>query len=187
MRYLLSFATLLLAFPLLAAEPPKGFAPLFDGTNLDGWHGWNIHAKGAGPNDLAKLAPDERAKKVEEWTADAKKHWSVENGELVNDGSGAYLATDKEYGDIELLIEYKTVAKADSGIYLRNTPQVQIWDSNQKFDPKNPDRKPHLVPAGCSTTPLAQMAAIRSCSRTSRSASGTRSAFCKWASAQRCT
>ncbi len=148
MRYLLSFATLLVAFPLLAAEPPKGFAPLFDGTNLDGWHGWNIHAKGAGPNDLAKLAPDERAKKVEEWTADAKKHWSVENGELVNDGSGAYLATDKEYGDIELLIEYKTVAKADSGIYLRNTPQVQIWDSNQKFDPKNPDRKPHLGSGG---------------------------------------
>ncbi len=148
MRYLLSFATLLLAFPLLAAEPPKGFAPLFDGKTLDGWHGWNIHAKGAGPNDLAKLAPDERAKKVEEWTADAKKHWSVENGELVNDGSGAYLATDKEYGDIELLIEYKTVAKADSGIYLRNTPQVQIWDSNQKFDPKNPDRKPHLGSGG---------------------------------------
>ena len=47
------------------------------------------------------------------------KHWRVENGELVNDGNGAYLTTDKDYGDIELLIEYKTVAKADSGIYLR--------------------------------------------------------------------
>src|SRR5207253_467758 len=116
-RYLLSLATALLAFPLLAAEPPKGFTPLFDGKTLDGWHGWAIHAKGAAPADLAKLTPDERAKKVEEWTADAKKHWSVENGELVNDGKGAYLATDKEYGDIELLVEYKTVAGADSGIY----------------------------------------------------------------------
>ena len=29
---------------------------------------------------------------------------------------------------MELLIEYKTAAKADSGIYLRATPQVQIWD-----------------------------------------------------------
>ena len=43
-----------------------------------------------------------------EWTEDAQKHWSVENGELVNDGNGAYLTTDKEYGDIELLIDYKT-------------------------------------------------------------------------------
>src|SRR5439155_25586570 len=59
-----------------------------------------------------------------------------------------YLATDKEYGDIELLVEYKTVAGADSGIYLRNTPQVQIWDWNQKFDPKNPNRKPHLGSGG---------------------------------------
>src|SRR6185369_3843873 len=46
----------------------------------------------------------------------------------VNDGHGAYLTTDREYGDIELLIDYKTVALADSGIYLRGTPQVQIWD-----------------------------------------------------------
>jgi hypothetical protein len=148
MRYLLSLAAMLLAVPLFAADPPKGFAPLFNGKNLDGWHGWAIHAKAATPADLAKLTPEERAKKVEEFTADAKKHWSVENGELVNDGKGAYLATEKEYGDIELLIEYKTVAGADSGIYLRNNPQVQIWDSNQKFDPKNPNRKPHLGSGG---------------------------------------
>src|SRR5688572_26455409 len=148
MRYLLSIAALFLAVPLFAADPPKGFAPLFNGKNLDGWHGWAIHAKGATPADLAKLTPEERAKKVEEFTADAKKHWSVDNGELVNDGKGAYLATEKEYGDIELLIEYKTVGGADSGIYLRNNPQVQIWDSNQKFDPKNPNRKPHLGSGG---------------------------------------
>src|SRR5207237_4739092 len=41
---------------------------------------------------------------------------------------GAYATTDKDYGDIELLVDYKTVAKADSGIYLRGSPQVQIWD-----------------------------------------------------------
>ena len=28
-------------------------------------------------------------------------------------------------------LEYKTVAKADSGIYLRATPQVQIWDTTK--------------------------------------------------------
>lgn len=138
---------LVFASPLLA-EPPKGFTPLFDGKTLDGWHGWAIHEKGGAPSDLVKLAPEERAKKVATWTTDAKKHWTVENGELVNDGHGAYLATEKEYGDVELLIEYRTVAKADSGIYLRNTPQVQIWDSNQKFDPKNPTRNPHLGSGG---------------------------------------
>src|SRR5262245_20836059 len=148
MRYTLSLAALFVAFPLLAAEPPKGFTPLFNGKDLSGWHGWAIHAKGASPKDVAALSPDDRAKNIATWTDDAKKHWKVENGELVNDGNGAYLATDKEYGDIELLIEYKTVAKADSGIYLRNTPQVQIWDSNQKFDTKNPTRKPHLGSGG---------------------------------------
>src|SRR5204862_2922434 len=58
----------------------------------------------------------------------SKKHWTAEKGELVNDGHGAYLTTDRDYGDIELLIDYKTVPKADSGIYLRATPQIQIWD-----------------------------------------------------------
>ena len=72
----------------------------------------------------------------------------MENGELVNAGTGPYATTDEEFGDIELRIEYKTVAKADSGIYLRGNPQVQIWDINQVFDPKKPDRKPHLGSGG---------------------------------------
>ena len=59
-----------------------------------------------------------------------RAHWRVENGEIVNDGDGPYLTTNREFGDIELLIEYRTVPKADSGIYLRGTPQVQIWDAH---------------------------------------------------------
>ncbi|MBL8866237.1 MAG: DUF1080 domain-containing protein [Planctomycetia bacterium] len=143
-----TLAVLLFAVSSVRAEPPKGFTALFNDKDLAGWHGWAIHEKGAGPIDFAKLPAADQAKKVEGWTADAKKHWSVDKGELVNDGKGAYLATDADYGDIELLIEYKTVAGADSGIYLRGTPQVQIWDSNQKFDPKNPNRKPHLGSGG---------------------------------------
>ncbi len=132
MRYSLPLLLAFFVSPAFAAEPPKGFTPLFNEKDLSGWHGWDIHGKGGSPADLAKLTPEERAKKIEAWTADSKKHWSVQNGELVNDGNGAYLATEKEYGDIELLIEYKTVAKADSGIYLRNTPQVQIWDTTKE-------------------------------------------------------
>ena len=115
-----------------AADVPDGFTPLFNGKDLTGWHGWAIHAKGGKPADLAAATPAEQTEQTAAWTDDAKQHWSVRDGELVNDGKGAYLATDKEYGDIELLIEYNTVAKADSGVYLRATPQVQIWDTTKE-------------------------------------------------------
>ena len=63
---------------------------------------------------------------------DINAHWSVKDGELINDGKGLYLTTMKDYKDFELLLEYKTVPKADSGIYLRGVPQVQIWDPTEK-------------------------------------------------------
>ncbi len=58
-------------------------------------------------------------------------HWRVENQELVNDGHGLYLTTDKDYGDFELHLEYRALPKGDSGVYLRGIPQVQIWDATQ--------------------------------------------------------
>src|ERR1700716_174949 len=106
-------------------QPPKGFTALFNGKDLSGWHGMPHF----NPYKLAAMPEADRKALLAKWTADAHQHWKGENGELVNDGHGAYLTTDREFGDIELLIEYKTVPKADSGIYLRGTPQVQIWDS----------------------------------------------------------
>jgi len=113
---------------LASAETPEGFTPLFNGKDLTGWHGMPHFD----PYKLAEMTEGARAAQIAEWTADAKKHWTVENGELVNDGNGAYLTTDRDFSDMELLIEYKTVAKADSGIYLRATPQVQIWDTTKE-------------------------------------------------------
>ena len=110
---------------LCAADPPQGYRPLFNGKDLTGWHGMPHENQVA----FLKLTPEEKAKKIEAWPDDAKKHWTVQDGALVNDGHGAYLTTDEEFTDYELLIDYKTVAKADSGIYLKATPQVQIWDS----------------------------------------------------------
>lgn len=128
LRLALSLACLTSCFALgslsMAAEPPEGFTPLFNGKDLTGWIGMPHFD----PNKLAAMPAEERTKQIETWTADAKQHWSVDGEDLVNDGHGAYLTTEKEYGDIELLIDYKTVAQADSGIYLRATPQVQIWD-----------------------------------------------------------
>ena len=107
-----------------AAVPPKGFTALFNGQDLNGWYGLGHFD----PRKLWAMSEEEIAKKRAAEMEDFKKHWTIENGELVNDGNGAYATTGKDYGDMELLIEYKTVAQADSGIYLRGNPQVQIWD-----------------------------------------------------------
>lgn len=108
--------------------PPKGFTALFNGKDLAGWWG----ASTEDPRVYLALPAGEFKKKREASLGDIQQHWSVQNGELVNDGKGLYLTTDKNYGDFELLLEYKTVALADSGIYLRGCPQVQIWDYTEK-------------------------------------------------------
>lgn len=131
-RLWLCCVVILVSISPLVAQPPEGFVSIFNGKDLTGWYGWNIHASKSGPLDIVKLTTEERAKKIADWTADAQKHWSVQSGELVNDGHGAYLATEKNYRDYELLIEYRTVPLADSGIYLKATPQVQIWDYTEK-------------------------------------------------------
>lgn len=129
-----SLASLAAAFLLLvssslsAAEPPEGFRAIFNGKDLEGWHGMPHFD----PRDLARMPEEMRKKQITEWTNDAKQHWSVENGELVNDGHGAYLVTDEEFADYEMLIDYKTVPLADSGIYLKANPQVQIWDYTEE-------------------------------------------------------
>lgn len=117
----------LLAFPPLLAvaeQIPSGYTPLFDGESLAGWHG-RPHLN---PAELAALPEAERAQQLDEWMTGVKQHWRVEQGELVNDGAGPYLVTDKAYRDYDLVLDFKISAGADSGVYLKNTPQVQIWD-----------------------------------------------------------
>ncbi len=111
---------------VFAAEPetPQGFRALFNGKDLTGWHGDNPHQTAKAPSEEQKASIDAQQ---EEYLA----HWRVEDGELVNDGHGPYATTNEEFGDIELLVDYKTVPLADSGIYLRGTPQVQIWDYSE--------------------------------------------------------
>ncbi len=110
-----------------ASSPPPGFAALFNGTNLDGWWG----ATTENPRDYLALPPAAFKAKHDASLTDIRQHWSVRQGELVNDGNGLFLTTDKNYGDFELLVDYKTVPLADSGIYLRGCPQVQIWDDTK--------------------------------------------------------
>jgi hypothetical protein len=52
----------------------------------------------------------------------------VRDGMIVFNGSGDNLCSVKEYGDFELLADWRITKDGDSGIYLRGSPQVQIWD-----------------------------------------------------------
>ena len=110
------------------SAPPQGFVVLFNGDDLNGWRGGETfdHRK------LIEMPEDKRTEQIAKWTKSMKEHWRAEKGELINDGHGAYATTERDYGDFELLLEYKTVPKADSGIYLRGVPQVQIWDYTEE-------------------------------------------------------
>ena len=111
-----------------AQTPPDGFKAIFNGTDLDGWYAIKTYD----PRKFADLTAAEQETQKAAARKSTGEHWRVENGEIVNDGEGPYLTTEANYRDYELMIDYKTVAGADSGIYLKATPQVQIWDSTDK-------------------------------------------------------
>jgi len=88
----------------------KGFVPLFNGKNLDGWHTNTkkiVHGKGGS--------------------------WKVEQGAITGgqdppgSGNGGMLMTDQEYGDFELLLELAPSWGIDSGVFLRTNPQGECF------------------------------------------------------------
>ena len=104
---------------------PAGWTALFNGRDLAGWRG-RPHFD---PAKEAEGTTEERAKRQADWDADMRRHWTVKDGLIVSDGEGVFLTTDREFGDFELMLEWMLPAScADSGIYLRGNPQVQIWD-----------------------------------------------------------
>jgi Domain of Unknown Function (DUF1080) len=105
--------------------PPEGFVALFNGKDLTGWKGL---VGDGNPVKRAKMTPDELAAEQKAADDDMNAHWKADNGVLVFDGKGKSLCTAKDYGDFDLLVDWKIEKDGDSGIYLRGTPQVQIWD-----------------------------------------------------------
>lgn len=110
-------------------QPPVGFQSLFNGQNLEGWKGL-AHKNANNRRDLVGQALKDAQSAADE---SMHQHWSVHEGILTYDGKGQSLCTDKDYGDFDLYVEWKIPPGADSGIYLRGTPQVQIWDP---WDPR---------------------------------------------------
>jgi len=106
------------------AEPPEGFRSLLNGEDISGWWG----AETENPREWMAMSDDALKAKKAASRIEVAKHWRIEGAELVNPGTGPYLTSDENFGDYELLVEYRTVAGADSGIYLKGCPQVQIWD-----------------------------------------------------------
>ncbi len=102
--------------------PPSGFEALFNGNDLTGWKGLV-----GDPPARAKMTPEELAAKQEAADQRMRDHWKVDDGALVFDGKGDSLCSANDYGDFELLVDWRILPGGDSGIYLRGSPQVQIW------------------------------------------------------------
>jgi HEAT repeat protein len=103
-----------------------GFVSLFNGKDLSGW-------KGLVENPIARGKMSADTLKAKQAIADEimKKGWYAKDGELVFSGHGDNLCTVKQYGDFEMYVDWKIQKDGDAGIYLRGTPQVQIWDTSR--------------------------------------------------------
>ncbi len=112
----------------LAQMPQEdGYVSMFNGKDLSGWQGLVKN-----PIARAKMSEKELAK--EQAIADARvpEMWTVKNGEIQFTGTGfENLCSIKEYADFEMVVDWRITKKGDSGIYLRGTPQVQIWDTSR--------------------------------------------------------
>jgi hypothetical protein len=99
--------------PELKRNPPAAWTdpePLFNGKDLTGW----------------------------EPTDPAQNHWTVENGELVNQAHGANLRGVRKFDDFKVHVEFNCPDDGNSGFYLRGRYEVQI-----EYEPleKNPPER----------------------------------------------
>jgi hypothetical protein len=99
---------LLTAFTLPAfGQLPEGFKPLFNGTDLKGWHISRTSHQGTTPNFY-----------VEENTIVVKQNPY---------GQGGILLTDKQYSNFELYMEVKIDSFCNGGIFIRSTESGQAY------------------------------------------------------------
>ena len=106
----------------------EGFVPLFNGKDLTGWKGLV-----GDPIKRSRMNAKTLAEAQKKADAEMRESWKVVNGELQFTGHGNNITTMKKYADFEMLVDWKIIDNntldGDAGIYLRGTPQVQIWDN----------------------------------------------------------
>ncbi len=130
LRFVLGSLLVLAAFASARAAdntPPPGFTALFNGKDLTGWKGL-LKEPFDNPARRAKLTPEEAAELQKEADEVMRKGWRAEKGMLIFNGHGRSLCTARDYRDFEMHVDWKIEPHGDSGIYLRGSPQVQIWD-----------------------------------------------------------
>jgi hypothetical protein len=77
------------------------------------------------------MKPAELAEKQAEANKRMLENWSVKDGCIWFTGKGDNLCSIREYSDFEMFVDWKITKAGDSGIYLRGSPQVQIWDTSR--------------------------------------------------------
>ncbi len=112
---------------LKAMPYDNGFVFLFNGKDLSGWK-----ALVGNPISRSKMTPEALAEAQQKANEKTKNDWIVKDGLLIFTGHGDNLCTDKSYGDVEMYVDWKITEKGDAGIYLRGSPQVQIWDTSRR-------------------------------------------------------
>ncbi len=103
-----------------------GFIPMFNGKDLTGWQ-----ALVGNPVTRKKMDAKELAKNQAEANLKLASNWIAKDGCIVFNGAGDNLCSVKQYGDFEMVVDWRITKKGDSGIYLRGSPQVQIWDTSR--------------------------------------------------------
>ncbi|MEI6677490.1 MAG: family 16 glycoside hydrolase [Mariniphaga sp.] len=103
-----------------------GLIPMFNGKDLTGWQ-----ALVGNPVIRQKMDPKELAKKQTEANLKLANNWVAKDGCIVFNGAGDNLCSVKQYGDFEMVVDWRITKKGDSGIYLRGSPQIQIWDTSR--------------------------------------------------------
>ncbi|MCA9310412.1 MAG: DUF1080 domain-containing protein [Phycisphaerales bacterium] len=106
---------------LTAAQKAEGWTLLFDGRTLKNWHGYR---------------------------RDNTDGWAVREGALCRVGPGGDIATDEEYENFELSLEWKVSPGGNSGIFFNvsedgaypwsSGPEMQVLDNERHYDGQNP-------------------------------------------------
>ena len=128
----------LLLVSLACAVPQdggKGFHPLFNGKNLDGWYTFlQKHGKNHDPDRVITL---------EDGMIRLYKH-AVDGDEVVM----GYIGTEKEYGDFHLRFQYRWgtkkfkpryALKRDAGLYYHLTGPDAVWPRALQFQIQQTD------------------------------------------------
>ncbi|HZM89685.1 MAG TPA: DUF1080 domain-containing protein [Blastocatellia bacterium] len=102
-RILVLTAVVVCTTPFAWGQDKKGWIPLLNGKDLTGWH----LRKPDGPNG-----------------------WKVVDHVTVNTPPSTDIQTDAEYYDFQLHVEFKvTAGEGNSGVYMRDKYEVQIFNS----------------------------------------------------------